>query len=86
MGTKEKLINRFCKQPIDFTYEETLKLLAAFGYCEHNKGATSGSRVRFKNKQTDRYIDIHKPHPGSIMKAWMMKTIYQHLKSEGLIK
>lgn len=52
MGTKEKLINRFCKQPIDFTYEETLKLLATFGYCD----ATSGSRVRFKNKQTDTLI------------------------------
>ena len=48
MGTKEKLINRFCKLPKDFTYEETLKLLSVFGYSEHNKGATSGSRVRFK--------------------------------------
>lgn len=25
MGTKEKLIDRFCKMPKDFTYEETLK-------------------------------------------------------------
>lgn len=50
MGTKEKLIDRFCKLPKDFTYEETLKL-----------------------------------HPGSIMKAWMMKAIYQHLESNGLI-
>ena len=80
------LIDRFCKLPKDFTYEETLKLLSAFGYSEHNKGATSGSRVRFKNEQTGQYIDIHKPHPGSIMKAWMMKAIYQHLKSNGLIK
>lgn len=86
MGTKEKLIDRFCKLPKDFTYEETLKLLSAFGYSEHNKGATSGSRVRFKNEQTGQYIDIHKPHPDSIMKAWMMKAIYQHLKSNGLIK
>jgi len=42
--------------------------------------------VRFKNEQTGQYIDIHKPHPGSIMKEWMMKAIYQHLKSNGLIK
>lgn len=85
-GTKEKLIDRFCKLPKDFTYEETLKLLSAFGYSEHNKGATSGFRVRLKNEQTGQYIDIHKPHPGSIMKAWMMKMIYQHLNSTGLIK
>lgn len=31
------------------------------------------------------WIDLHRPHPGSIMKAWMMRTIYQHLKSNGLI-
>lgn len=86
MGTKEKLIDRFCKLPKDFTYNEILKVLSAFGYSEHNKGATSGSRVRFKNEQTGEYIDIHRPHPGSIMKEWMMKAIYQHLKSKGFIK
>lgn len=52
MGTKEKLVERFKKLPKDFTYEETLKLLSIFGYYEHNKGATSGARVRLKmNKQ-----------------------------------
>lgn len=85
MGTKEKLIERFCKLPKDFTYAETLKLLSAFGYEEHNKGATSGSRTRFKNEKIGQFIDIHKPHPGSIMKEWMMKAIYQHLKSNGFI-
>lgn len=82
----QKINDRFCRLPKDFTYEETLKLLSAFGYSEHNKGATSGSRVRFKNEQTGQFIDIHKPHPGSIMKEWMMKTIFQHLKSKGCIK
>ena len=28
---------------------------------------------------------IHRPHPGSIMKEWMMKKIYLHLKSKNLI-
>ena len=71
MGSKEKLVERFKKKPKDFTYEETISLLAYFGYEVHNKGATSGSRVRFK---------------GSIMKEWMIKAIYQHLKNNGLIK
>lgn len=86
MGTREKLIERFKKQPKDFTFDETLKLLSVFGYRVDNKGATSGSRIRFKNEQTGQYIDIHKPHPGSIMKVWMMKAIYLHLKSNGFIK
>ena len=72
MGSKEKLVERFKKKPKDFTYEETIALLAHFGYGVHNKGATSGSRVRFKNETTGVYIDIHRPHPGSIMKEWMI--------------
>ena len=43
------------------------------------------NRVRFKNEQSGIYIDIHRPHPGSIMKEWMIKAIYQHLKSNNLI-
>ncbi|MBQ8521382.1 MAG: type II toxin-antitoxin system HicA family toxin [Bacteroides sp.] len=86
MGRKEKLIERFGRLPKDFTYEETLTLLSYFGYVEHTKGATSGSRVRFKNEATGAYIDIHRPHPGSIMKAWMMKTIREHLSANGYIK
>lgn len=85
MGAKEKLIERFKKLPKDFTFEESLSLLGYFGYIRHNKGATPGSRIRFKNEETGQYIDIHRPHLGSIMKAWMMKVIYQHLKNNGLI-
>ena len=86
MGSKDKLVERFKKKPKDFTYEETVSLLAHFGYSEYHKGATSGSRVRFKNESKGFYIDIHRPHPGSIMKEWMVKTIYQHLKNNGFIK
>ena len=85
MGTKEKLIERFVRLPKDFTFEETVTLLRYLGYVQHNKGATSGSRIRFKNEEKQEYIDLHRPHPGSIMKAWMIKTIYLHLKSKNLI-
>ena len=51
MGSKEKLVERFKKLPKDFTFEETLVLLRIFGYEKHNKGATSGSRIRFKNEE-----------------------------------
>lgn len=86
MGKKEKLIERFKKSPKDFTYNETLTLLGYFGYRKFNKGATSGSRVRFKNDETGSYIDIHSPHPSNIMKSWMIKTILQHLIKQGYIK
>lgn len=86
MTKKDKLIDRFLSQPKDFTFDETVRLLCGFGYSVHNKGATSGSRIRFKNEENGQYIDIHKPHPDSIMKGWMMKTIYQHLKENKLIR
>lgn len=82
MGKREKLIERFKRLPKDFTFEEMLTLMSIYGY----KGATSGSRVRFRNVLNGAYVDIHRPHPGSIMKAWMMKTVFQHLKDNGLLK
>ena len=85
MVAKNKLKERFRKLLKDFTFEETVSLLSSLGYQKHNKGATSGSRIRFKNEQTGMYIDIHRPHPGSIMKAWMMKEIYKHLVNNHLI-
>ena len=85
MGRKEKLLKRFLQLPKDFTFEETTTLLSYLGYDVHNKGRTSGSRIRFKNEQLGIYIDLHRPHPGSIMKQWMIKTIYDHLKKNDLI-
>ena len=85
MSSIEKLLERFKKKPKDFTYEETLRILSYFGYEVHNKGATSGSRVRFKNEVTGEFIDIHRPHPGSVMKEWMLNAVYQHLKSKNLL-
>ena len=85
MVTKNKLKERFKRHPKDFTFEETVSLLEYLGYQKHNKGKTSGSRIRFKNEATGAYIDLHRPHPGSIMKEWMMKEIYNHLNNNNLL-
>lgn len=79
MGTKDKLTQRFKSIPKDFTYEETLRLMKILGYEEYNKGSTSGSRVRFV-KQKGIYLDIHKPHPNSIMKVGTLKSMLKHLE------
>ncbi len=70
--------------PHDFTFDEMCSLLAGFGYTKDNKGTTSGSRIRFR-KESGVYIDIHKPHPDSIMREWMMKAVFIHLKNNNLI-
>ncbi|MBR6980353.1 MAG: type II toxin-antitoxin system HicA family toxin [Prevotella sp.] len=84
MSSKEKLRERFFQMPSDFTFDEMQQLLAGYGYVRRNKGHTSGSHIIFKNKDK-KPIMLHKPHPGNIVKAYVMKQVYQVLKEEGLI-
>ena len=59
MGRKEKLIERFLRLPNDFTFDEMVTLLGGFGYEVRNKGATSGSRIRFYNHKDGTLIFIN---------------------------
>lgn len=84
MGSKDKLIQRFKSLPSDFTWDEMSRLLKALGYTPGNKGKTSGSRVIFKSERK-KPIMLHKPHPGNIIKGYVMKQVYDYLKNDGLI-
>ena len=85
MGTKEKLIERFKKQPRDFTFDEMERLLSIFGYTKSNKGKTSCSRIVYHNKDR-RPIMLHKPHPGNIVKGYALKQVLDDLIEAGFIK
>lgn len=84
MGTDEKLIRRFLKQPKDFTFDEMERLLALFGYLPCNKGRTSGSRIIFKNG-SGRPIMLHKPHPDRTVKSYAMKQVLEYLEETGAL-
>lgn len=84
MGRQEKLINRFKTFPTDFTWDEMHRLLVSLGYTPYNKGKTSGSRVIFKNEDKTP-IMLHKPHPGNIIKGYVLKQVYNYLKNDNLI-
>jgi hypothetical protein len=77
MSTKDKLIERFRKQPKDFTFDELTRLFGFFGFTIDNKGKTSGSRVLFKSE--NKTFFAHKPHPESIIKAALMKQVLDYL-------
>jgi hypothetical protein len=47
MNKKEKLVKRFRTLPKDFTFEEVESLFQGYGFELANKGATSGSRIKF---------------------------------------
>ncbi|MDE6335927.1 MAG: type II toxin-antitoxin system HicA family toxin [Muribaculaceae bacterium] len=84
MGTKNKLITRFKTLPKDFSWEEVNRMLVGMGYSLRNKGKTSGSRVIFICEGR-KPIMLHKPHPGNIIKEYVLKQLFENLKEEGLI-
>ena len=84
MSTKEKLIERFKRQPKDFTWDELVRLFGIFGFEVYNKGKTSGSRVIFV--KDDKVYFMHKPHPSSIINKSLMKHIFEYLKDNNFIE
>jgi hypothetical protein len=85
MSKKEKLKKRFLSKPKDFTYDELRSLLISLGFEESNKGKTSGSRVSFIHSVTKLPIDLHKPHPKNILKAYQVNQILEELTKQGLL-
>ena len=83
MSTKQKLIDRFKRQPKDFTWEELVRLFGLFGYVIDNKGKTSGSRVLFETEE-ESYI-VHKPHTQNSIKEYAMKQILDYFIEKKLI-
>ena len=84
MGRKEKLIKRLEQRPKDLTWEELTNLLEALGYAQRKTGKTGGSRRRFVHK-TAPAITLHKPHPGRIVKRYVIDDLLEFLKQEGMI-
>jgi hypothetical protein len=80
MSSHEKLLERFLRLPKDFTWDELTRLIARYGYCQSNKGKTSGSRVRFEKEDSDICLDLHRPHPRNILKPYQMFDILDFLK------
>jgi len=60
-------------------------LLGSFNFEETSKGKTSGSRRKFYHKETGLIINLHKPHPQTIIKSYLVKQIIEKLEEEGLI-
>jgi len=45
----------------------------------------SGSRVKFDNGKADQMINLHKPHPGNIVKCYALRQLIEKLEQGGLI-
>lgn len=83
MTRRQKLIDRLLTRPKDFSYDEARSILVAFGFVEHNKGRTSGSRVEF-HRDNDTIL-MHKPHPSGILKPYQVRQLIDFLQELKLI-
>ena len=84
MERNEKLLARLKQRPKDFTWGELTNLLKNLGYMQIKTGKTGGSRRRFIHS-TAPTITLHKPHPGRIVKRYVINDILELLKREGMI-
>lgn len=81
MSKIEKLLERLFSNRKDFTWDELVNILGHYGYFEHNKGKTGGSRRKFVDANKN-IISLHKPYPGNILKTYAIKEIIDHLKEK----
>ena len=84
MTRRDKLVARLKGRPRDFTWDELVRLLEGLGYREAAAGKTGGSRRRFVHA-TAPAIALHKPHPGKIVKMYVIEDVLRLLTEEGLI-
>jgi hypothetical protein len=84
MARRDKLIARLRSKPKDFTWDELVRLLEGVGYREVASGRTGGSRRRFVHVSAPT-IALHKPHPGNIVKMYVIEDVLRTLTGEGLI-
>ena len=85
MAKIEKLIAKLLSNPVDFTWDELVKLLRYFGYEELKTGKTGGSRRKYVGDH-NHIISLHKPHPGNILKRYQLKDVIDALKEIGKLK
>lgn len=82
MSKREKLLKRLYERPSDFTWDELVSLLAHNGW---RKIEGSGSRVKFDNGNAKDRLSFHKPHPGNIVKRYVLDYVIQKLDEIKLV-
>ena len=71
MSKSKKLRDRLGTLPKDFTWDELVTLLGHYGFDVFNN---AGSKRKFVNEH-GRLVSFHCPHPGSIVKGYVLKEV-----------
>jgi hypothetical protein len=83
MSKHEKLLAKLLNKQAEFAWQELVALLSSMGYRQLQG---DGSRVKFDNGNPQAMINLHKPHPGNELKAYVKHQVIEHLKAGGLIR
>ena len=86
MGKKDTLTERFLSMPRDFEQREMDALMAHHGCVRNNRGKTIGSAIQYVHERTKRVFAYHRPHPGNIIKPYILKAARQFLQDVGEIE
>jgi predicted RNA binding protein YcfA (HicA-like mRNA interferase family) len=81
MTKKDKLLDRLFSKPKDFEWSELKALLKGLGF-EEVSG--TGSRVKFHDPKSGRIINLHRPHPGNVVKQYIFDRVIEELKDRGI--
>lgn len=82
MSKREKVLARLRSKPKDFTWDELVALMIAFGY-ELKK--TGGSGRKFVHIATGTAMYIHQPHPSNVLKGYQVKEAINELTEKGCL-
>jgi hypothetical protein len=85
MTKHEKLKEKLLRTPRNFTFDEMVTFLMAYGYSEEERRRSAGSSVIFYNKEINDKIMFHKPHPGKELKRYILKMIIDKLKNNKML-
>lgn len=79
MSKADKVKERLYTLPKDFTWDELVTVLSGMGYQELK---STGSSARKFVDERNHVINLHKPHPGKILKMYAIKEVVTVLKEK----
>ncbi len=85
MTTSAKLLAKLTRDPTptDFRWADLVTALNALGFVQETG---SGSRCRFFCMERNLSINLHRPHPGSLLKQYQVRLVVKFLLDSQLIE
>lgn len=82
MGKLDKLLEKLRNPDATWTWDELCLLLKKLGYTQEDG---TGSRVKFDNGNPADLINLHRPHPGNEVKAYVIRQIRDQFENRGIL-